>query len=228
MARLLIVEDDADLSGNLAEYLEPRGYALDFAYDGSSAVALAGSAEFDLIVLDIGLPRLDGVQVAERLRVASNRALLLMLTARDGLDDKAAAYAAGADDYLTKPFALAELEMRIKALLRRGRAPAGVLRVADLEYDTGTHQVRRSGRELALNRSQLQVLALLMRESPRLVSKARLAEHLWGDEPGSYDTLRSYVHELRQIVDRPFAAATPLIHTLHSQGYALREPADDD
>lgn len=224
MARLLIVEDDADLAANLAEYLEGQGHELDFAYDGGGAIELASHCNFDVLVLDIGLPKVDGIAVAHTLKALGNTAMLLMLTARHDIGDKSAAFAAGADDYLTKPFALAELEMRIQALLRRGKNTDAVLRVADLEFNPGTATVLRGGARLELNRSQRQVLALLMRESPRMVGKAQLAAHLWGDESGSFDTLRAYVHELRTLIDKPFDI--PLLHTVHGEGYVLRMPDD--
>ena len=226
MLRLLIIEDDVDLASNISEYFEAREAELDFAYDGATALTIAQQGRFDVIVLDLGLPRLDGVGVAIRLRAAGVDVPILVLTARDSLDDKASAYGAGVDDYLVKPFALAELEMRIDALNRRRSASGrlSVLRVADLEFDTGTKVVKRAGRVLRLNRNQMTLLLHLMRESPNVISKQDLATQLWRDDTGSSDTLRAYVFELRRIVDKPFEQ--PLIHTVHSQGYALRASAD--
>ena len=224
MLDLLIVEDDRDVSANIAEYLEPRGYRLDFAYDGKQGVALALQQAFDVIVLDLGLPRLDGVAVGAALRDANCVVPLLVLTARDALDDKAAAFDVGVDDYLVKPFAMAELEMRIRALARRA-ANQGLqrcLRVGDLELDLGRREARRGDTRLYLNRSQFVLLSALMRDAPNVVTRQSLQQTLWGDDLPGPDALRTHVFELRQVVDRPFDAQ--LIHTVHGQGYAVRAP----
>ncbi len=223
--RLLIVEDDRDVAANIAEYFEARNAILDFAYDGQAALALARSARFDVVVLDLGLPRLEGTHVAARLRDDGVDTPILVLTARDSLDDKASAFATGVDDYLVKPFALAELEMRVTALIRRYEgSDAHVLQIDDLALDTRARLVRRAGLKLQLNRNQFGILERLMRASPNLVTKEELSDHLWGDHQGSPETLRAYIHELRNIVDKPFPIR--LIQTIHSQGYALRNETD--
>jgi len=211
MYRLLIVEDDRDVCANIAEYFEVLDYELDFAYDGKTALNLIASSTPDMIILDIGLPSLDGNAVGASLRASGCDIPILVLTARDTLEDKEAAFDNGADDYLVKPFALRELELRTKALLRRSvtQGHRTVLAVADLRFDTGTHQVTRGGKVLQLSRTQQKTLRKLMQDSPNVVTKASLTSALWGDDPPgkSFDQ--------------------PLIHTEHGQGYALRALNND-
>ena len=221
--KVLLIEDDPDVAANVAEYLEPRGFGLDFAYDGRQGFELALSGRYGVIVLDLMLPGLGGIDVCQRLRAASVATPILMLTARDGVEQKVIGFEAGADDYLVKPFALPELYHRVLALLRRrGARPseARTLRVHDLELDLEAPEVRRQGRVLALNRIERQILETLARASPAFVSREALEEAVWGDTLGRGDLLRSYVYRLRREVDRSFDE--PLLHTVHGQGYALR------
>lgn len=224
--RVLVVEDNPDLVANLFGYFEARGYTLDAAPDGATGLHLALTQDYDAMVLDWGLPRLDGHEVLRRLREAGRQLPVLMLTARDELPDKVAGFRAGADDYLTKPFALQELEVRLEALVARARGRSRVLQVADLRLDLATHQATRGGQALHLFPAGRRLLEVLMQASPATVSRQRLEYALWGDSPPDGDMLRSHVYELRRSVDGPFASK--LIQTLPRIGYRLAAPAGDD
>lgn len=223
--RVLIVEDNRSLAANIGEFLTAAGWQVDHAYDGAAGLHFATRDSFDVIALDLALPTLDGLTVCARLRQEFGVTTpVLMLTARDTLPDKLEGFAAGADDYLTKPFALAELEARLLAMLRRQQASGSRLRVADLEFDTRSLEVTRAGRPLHLSPSGLRLLESLMRRSPAVVSRADLEYHLWGHEPPDGPAaLRVHVHALRAAIDKPFA--TPLLHTVAGIGYAVREDA---
>lgn len=220
--RVLLVEDNRSLAANVHEYLAATGWRVDHAYDGAAALVLAARETFDLIVLDIALPRIDGFGVCARLRKDLGLTVpVLMLTARDTLPDKLDGFAAGADDYLTKPFALAELDVRLRALLRRERGRDTRLVVGDLVFDTQTREVVRAGKPLRLSPTGLRLLECLMRRSPAVVGRAELAYQIWGDDPPAAEAaLRVHLHALRVAVDRPFARR--LLHTLPGSGYALR------
>ena len=220
--RILVVEDHHDIAANVGDFLEAKGAAVDFAYDGISALHLALTGEPDAIVLDVGLPGMDGLTFCRRLRGdAGQDTPILMLTARDTLADKLAGFEAGTDDYLVKPFALQELWARLEALVRRtAPRPSEALQVADLELDPGTRTVRRGGVELTLGRAPFNLLEALMRRSPNVVSRRDLEEVLWGDEPPAGDVLRSHLYALRRAVDRG-SHGPALIHTVHGVGYRL-------
>lgn len=224
--RVLLIEDQADLAANLFEYLEARGFIMDAAPDGVSGLALASDQDFDAIVLDLMLPGLDGLEVCERLRNQSGKDTpIIMLTARDTLNDKLAGFSAGADDYLIKPFALPELEARLQALITRARAGFQThLTVGDLAYDTNTMTITRDGRAIQLNPACRTILEMLMRASPKAVPRERLERALWGDDPPDSDSLRSHIYALRKAVDGPFE--TPLLHTVHRYGYRLCDSAE--
>lgn len=220
--RILVVEDNRSLVANLFEYFEARGHTLDAAPDGLTGLHLATSQNFDAVLLDWMLPRLDGPGVLRRLREdAGSSVPVLMLTARDELPDKITGFRAGADDYLTKPFALPELEVRLEALCARaqGHGRQRLLRVADLELDLATLEVRRAGRVLHLYPACRTLLEVLMRASPAVVTRSRLEEALWGEEPPDGDMLRSHVYDLRRSIDGPFASK--LIQTVPRVGYRL-------
>lgn len=221
--RLLVVEDNRNLVANLFEYFEARGYALDAAPDGPTGLHLALTQDYDAIVLDWMLPRMDGREVLVRLRDAGRQVPVLMLTARNELDDKVGSFRGGADDYLTKPFDLPELEVRLEALAARASGGRGrrVLQVADLRLDLATLEVTRGGRSLHLYPACRKLLVLLMQASPAAVSRERLERALWDDNPPDGDMLRSHVYELRRSVDGPFARK--LIHTLPRMGYRLAD-----
>jgi len=222
--RILVIEDDPDILANITHHLGARGYIVDCASDGQRGYALAAEGDFDLIVLDLMLPRLDGYELCRRLRTQARcNTPVIMVTARDTLDDRLQGFDAGADDYLVKPFALAELSARVKALLHRVRqgSLAGELRVGDLVLDTGTRRLSRAGRPLKLPPAPLQLLRLLMEASPAVVHRARLEEALWRDSPPDSDSLRTHIHQIRQAIDKPYAV--PLLHTVHGIGYQLRD-----
>ena len=221
--RILVVEDNRDILANVLDYLQLKGYSVDCAQDGLSGLHLASTGQYDLIVLDIMLPGIDGYQVCKRLREdAHNEVPILMLTARDTLEQRLQGLNAGADDYLVKPFALSELVARIEAILRRTQGSRKrQLKVADLVYDLDTLHISRAGQTLKLNPLTMKLLEILMRKSPAVVRREVLEEALWGDDCPDSDSLRSHVHQLRQVIDKPFA--TPLLHTLHGVGYRLAE-----
>jgi len=220
--RLLVIEDNRNLVANLFEYFEARGHVLDAAPDGVTGLHLASTQSYDAVVLDWMLPGLDGPEVMRRLREEHGRDTpVIMLTARDDLPDKIAGFRAGADDYLTKPFALPELEVRLEALAARagGRSRKRVLEVADLRLDLATLEATRAGRLLHLFPAGRKLLEVLMQASPAAVTRERLEYALWGDEPPDGDMLRSHVYELRRSVDAPFQ--TKLIQTLPRVGYRI-------
>ena len=219
--RILVIEDNRDILSNILDYLQLKCFTVDCAQDGLSGLHLAVSNSYDLIVLDIMLPGIDGYQVCQRLRQdAQNHTPIIMLTARDALDDRLQGLNAGADDYLVKPFALSELVARIQAVLRRSSGSVKrLLQVADLTLDQDTLQVSRQQQALKLNPLGLKLLTLLMQRSPAVVRRETLEEALWGEDMPDSDSLRSHIHQLRQVIDKPFAS--PLLHTVHGIGFRL-------
>lgn len=225
--KVLLVEDNAELAANIAEFLESRGCTLDYAADGHLGLRLASEHRFDVVVLDIMLPGLDGLSLAARLRKESGHKLpILMLTARDTVRDKLAGFAAGGDDYLVKPFSLLELEARLRALLRRGGMAdqPDKLRVADLVIDPEAHRVTRGGREVPLKPADRRLLVHLAQAGGRVVKRAELEWVLWGDAPPDSDVLRVHIHNIRAGIDRDFSP--PLLQTVHGVGYRLAVPAE--
>ncbi len=220
--RLLVIEDNRDMLANLADYLALKGYVVDCAADGLTGLHLAATQRYDLIVLDVMLPGLDGFSLCQRLREGEHSDVpVIMLTARDALDDRLRGFGAGADDYLTKPFALPELAARIEAVLKRVRGGSRELRVGDLRYNLDTLEVSRAGTVVHPGPIGLKLLGVLMQKSPAVVRREVLEETLWGDSPPDSDSLRSHIHALRQQIDKPFP--TPLLHTVHGIGYRLAE-----
>lgn len=221
--RILVIEDNRDILANVLDYLQLKGFSVDCAQDGLSGLHLASTNHYGFIVLDIMLPGIDGIQLCRRLREdANNEVPILMLTARDALDDRLLGLQAGADDYLIKPFALAELVARIEAILRRSSGNRKRrMQVADLIYDQDTLHVSRAGQILKLNPLGYKLLAILMQRSPSVVRRDVLEELLWGEDYPESDSLRSHIHQLRQVLDKPFDK--PLLHTVHSVGYRLAE-----
>ncbi len=224
--RLLVVEDNRSLVGNLFAYFEPRGHELDAAPDGIVGLHLASTQQYDAIVLDWMLPRLDGRELLRKLREHDIDTPVIMLTARDELPDKISGFRAGADDYMTKPFALPELEVRLEAMMARvhGRQKRKVLEVHDLRLDLDTLEATRAGQPLHLYPACRKLLETLMRASPAAVTREQLEHALWGDDPPDGDMLRSHVYELRRSIDGPFAVK--LIHTLPRTGYRLAAPRE--
>lgn len=219
---VLIVEDDRDLARNLIDYLELRGYATDYAPDGFAAINQLKANRYDLVVLDLMLPGIDGIAVCHRLRnELMKRTPVIMLTAKDDVDVKVSAFDLGADDYIVKPVALKELEARARALIRRasGDGENTVMVVDDLRFDTGTMRVERAGKPITLQPAQLRILALLLKHSPNVVSQQAIFREIWGDEPGDKHSLVVHMHALRSAVDKPFDRQ--LIHTVRGFGYRM-------
>lgn len=222
---VLIVEDSPDLAANIADYLEAKGYLVDVALDGVTGLHLAVTQPHDVIVLDLMLPGIDGLTLCRRLRQdAQSSVPVLMLTARATLDDKAAGFGEGADDYLVKPFELRELDLRLRALTRRAHAAASLrrLKVADLEFDLDTFSVQRAGQALSLPALPLKILELLMRRAPGVVRRGEIEQVVWGDSLPDSDALRVHMHTLRSAIDPP--GRPPLLHTLRGVGYQLKAP----
>ena len=220
--RILVIEDHRDIAENIGDYLEPKGHAVDFAGDGITGLHLAVTNDYDVIVLDLMLPALDGLEVCRKLRQEAKKTTpVLMLTARDRIENKVEGFGAGADDYLVKPFAMKELEIRVNALARRGQGAAAsrVLKVGDLEFDPDTQTVKRAGKRLDLNPSLRTLLGLLMANTHRVVKRDELEQALWGDDRPDGDVLRAHIYMLRSIIDKPFAEK--LLHTVHGTGYRL-------
>ena len=222
--RILIIEDNPDIAANLGDYLEDHGHTVDFAGDGVTGLHLAVVNDFDAIVLDLALPGMDGLEVCRKLRSeASKDTPVLMLTARDRLEDKLAGFDTGADDYLVKPFELQEVAARLKVLASRGRRRnRRELTVGDLTYNLDTLNVQRGGKEIYLNPIGLKLLHCLMESSPNVVSRAELEMEVWGEEMPDSDSLRVHIHSLRSAIDKPFESN--MIQTRHGIGYRLVEP----
>jgi two-component system copper resistance phosphate regulon response regulator CusR len=226
--RLLVAEDDSLLAQSLAKGLRENAYAVDVVGDGEAAVIEALVNSYDAIVLDVMLPKRDGLEVSRALRARDVRTPILMLTARDRVGDKVAGLDAGADDYLTKPFELEELLARLRALLRRGPALAPqVVEVADLRVDTRSQTATRAGHALPLTTKEYTMLEYLARRAGEVVSRADISDHVWDEhhDPLS-NALEVYIGRLRRKVDTP--GLTPLIHTRRGAGYMLAAVNDDD
>jgi DNA-binding response OmpR family regulator len=222
--RVLIIEDNPDIAANLGDYLEDHGHTVDFAGDGITGLHLAIVNEFDAIVLDLALPGMDGLDVCRKLRSEAGKDTpVLMLTARDRLEDKLAGFDTGADDYLVKPFELQEVEARLKVLAgRRRRRNRRELKVGDLKYNLDTLNISHGGEEIYLNPIGLKLLHCLMDASPNVVSRSELEMEVWGEEMPDSDSLRVHIHSLRSAIDKPFGSN--MIQTRHGIGYRLVEP----
>jgi DNA-binding response OmpR family regulator len=219
--RVLLIEDESDLAANVIEHFASFGHAVDYAADGARGVALALSESFDVVVLDVMLPRVDGWEVCRRIREeARQRVPVLMLTARDTLDDKLRGFDLGADDYLTKPFALDELHARCLALARRRTLHRdATIVIGSLSVDVRRHEAMRDGVVLSLTRKGFAILHALAEAYPAAVTRAELIARLWGDAWPDSDALRSHVYALRQELDR--AGQRPMLKTLHGVGFQL-------
>lgn len=226
MQRILIVDDNPDLRGNVAEFLRLKGYECEEADCGMLALAQVKSGAFSCVILDIGLPDLDGFEVCQKIRSNGDSIPILMLTARDELDDRVRGLECGADDYLIKPFSLRELAARITALLRRsGGSTANVMSVGDLTLRLDQACAEREGMTLKLTPTQFKLLRTLMAAAPAVVSRTTLERELWGDEVPDSDSLRSSMWSLRNIVDKPFDLK--LIRTVPGFGWAIAESGED-
>ncbi len=218
--RVLIIEDDPDIAGNLGDFLESRGHLADFAHDGVTGLHLAVAFDFDAIILDLGLPGMDGMCLCRKLRTeARNDVPVLILTARDVLDDKLAAFECGADDYLVKPFALREVEARLNALVarHRGRVVDSKLVFDRIVFDPAKLEVTVEGRAVHLSRKCLRLLETLCRAPNRVHTRAELEHAVWGGEQLVSDTLRSHMHLLRRALTDTRGHSP--IETVHGIGY---------
>jgi len=220
---ILVVEDDLRIAEFVTRGLEESGYTATVAHDGEDGFLAARYNDYDLIVLDLMLPKMDGIEVARKLRAAGKATPMLMLTARDTERDKIRGLDVGADDYLTKPFAFGEFLARVRALLRRDTLTrASIMRIDDLELDTVARQVRRGGRDVALSAREYALLEYLVHHAGQILTREQLAEHVWSDAEVESNVIDVYVRYLRQKVDAPFGQ--PLIHTVRGVGYTLRAP----
>ena len=223
--KILVVDDERAVRESLRRALELEGYEIELAADGREALErLEAESQPDALILDVLMPGVDGLEVCRRLRRTGSRLPVLMLTARDAVENRVAGLDAGADDYVTKPFALEELLARIRALLRRTTNGAGeVLRFADLELDPGTREVRRGGELIELTRTEFSLLELFLRNPRQVLTRSIIFERVWGYDFGyGSNSLDVYVGYLRRKTE---AGGKPrLIHTVRGVGYALREP----
>ncbi|MCF3095826.1 DNA-binding response regulator [Aeromonas australiensis] len=218
--KILVVEDNPQVAETIMDYLELAGHRLDCAYHGQAALQLLEEQRFDVIIMDVMMPRLDGLRTVTRLREQGIATPVLFLTARDSLEDKLAGFKAGGDDYLVKPFAMEELEVRLQALSLRGpRGDVGAISFGDLTVDVASGRATRAGEPLKLGKIPFRILTLLARRAPAIVSRQELLDTIWGDEEPDSDALRSHIYALRNALDKPFP--TPMLETLHGQGYRL-------
>jgi two-component system OmpR family response regulator len=234
VGRLLVVDDEPNIRALLSAALGLTGFDVRVAGGGREALAAAAEFEPDLVVLDVMLPDLDGFEVAQRLRATDQPVPVLFLTARDAVDDRISGLAVGGDDYVTKPFSLEEVVLRIRAILRRSAAakaanidrPRPVLRYADLRLDEEAHEVRRAGKLVDLSPTEFNLLRYLLGNAGRVVSKAEILEQVWHyDFGGDGRIVESYVYYLRRKIDK---SGPPLLHTVRGVGYTLRLAHQDD
>lgn len=222
MIKVLIVDDSHNVAETIADYLELEGMTIDSAYHGESALKLVSEHHYDVIIMDIMMPKMDGISAVTKLRkeLFCNTPILF-LTAKDGLEDKVAAFEAGGDDYLMKPFAMQELSLRIRALASRGpRQDIGKLIFADISVDVQTNEVQRGGQPIKLSRIQKKILKVLLRQAPAVVSRQEVIEAVWGDESPSSDALRSHIYGLRSALNKGFEQSR--LETIHGQGYRIK------
>lgn len=222
--RILLVEDDPAIAEFVSKGLKEERYAIDVAPDGEEGLLMGQSVPYDLVILDVMLPKLDGLTVCRRLRAAGKATPILLLTAKDAVEDRVRGLDTGADDYLTKPFAFPELLARVRALLRRGGDQKVVrFKIVDLELDPLSHRVWRAGKELSLTNKEYAILEYLMRNANRVLTRSAIIEHVWDIQ---YDNLTNivdvHIRALRGKIDRDFSV--PLIHTVRGVGYVLKDP----
>ncbi|MFK5986942.1 MAG: response regulator transcription factor [Pseudomonadota bacterium] len=224
---ILVIEDNPDLVENLSEFFEDRGHIVDIAYNGLTGLSFALNNAYDVIILDLMLPGMDGLEVCSRLRNEGHNTPVLMLTARDTLSNKLDGFNSGADDYLVKPFDLPELEVRLNVLSRRGRGAITQqqLKVEDLLFDPQTLRISRSNQRIDLPPIPIKILKLLMQKSPQVISREEIERNIWGDALPDSDTLRAHLHILRSAIDRNFDI--PLVHTIRGMGYQIAKANDN-
>ena len=220
--RILVVEDEAKVASFIRRALEEESYAVDLCADGAQGLAMGEGGGYDLIILDVMLPRLSGVEVLTALRKKAIGTPVLILTAQAQVEHKVRGLDAGADDYLTKPFAIEELLARVRVLLRRGSvAAAGILQIDDLTLNPGTREVTRGGQKIELTAKEYALLEYLMRNAGRVLTRPMIAEHVWNQDFDTYtNVIDVYVNYLRAKIDKGHARR--LIHTVRGSGYALK------
>jgi len=220
--RILVVEDDRKVANFIQSGLAEEGYAVDVLYEGSHAGEQADACDYDAVVLDLMLPGRSGFQVLRDIRARKSALPILILTAKDTVQERVAGLDGGADDYMVKPFALAELSARLRAVMRRGAARENVLRVADLEMDTLRRVVRRAGKTIDLKPKEYALLEFLVRNTDRPVTKSLIIEHVWNIHFDSVsNVVEVHINSLRNKIDRGFGK--PLIHTIRGVGYILTD-----
>ncbi len=217
--RLLIVEDDYALASSIVEWFELDGHSCDYVADGRAAIGLISRVEFDVILLDVSLPHIDGLEVARYIRKEGNTTPILMLTARDSIEDRVIGLDSGADDYVVKPFALVEVAARVRVLSRRRKGEVQRLTVGGLELLLNEHHAQREGKEIELSPIGWRLLETLARSSPNPVSREALSFAAWGDEPPETNNLKVQMFKLRKAIDKPFN--TSIIETVKGRGYRL-------
>ena len=221
--RILVVEDDKKVAGFIKKGLEEETYAVDVAYDGEDGLHLGVEGQYDLIILDIMLPKIDGLEVLSQLRDQGSDAPILLLTAKDAVDDRVAGLNKGADDYLTKPFAFSELLARVRVLLRRGKAEVKtILQISDLTLDLVSHKVNRGGDEIELTGKEYSLLEYFMRNQEKVLTRTMIAEHVWDY---NFDTFTNvidvYINHLRKKIDK--GRESKLLYTLRGVGYIMKK-----
>ncbi|KKT75000.1 MAG: Response regulator receiver domain protein (CheY-like) [Microgenomates group bacterium GW2011_GWA2_44_7] len=221
--RILLIEDERRISNVIKKGLTEEGFAVDVAYDGEEGQYLAESENYDLLILDIMLPKIDGLTICKELRVKDNKTPILMLTAKTTVEDKAAGLDSGADDYLAKPFSFLELRSRIHALIRRSKQkPSPIVKIADLEFDPIKHKVTRGGKNITLTPKEFSVLEILLRHVDEVVTRTMIIEHVWDYNFDSMSNVVDvFIAQIRRKIDKGEKA--PLIHTLHGVGYKVSE-----
>ena len=226
--RILLVEDEARMAQAIKRGLREAAYAVDVARDGEDALYQASINDYDAVILDVMIPKIDGFQVCRELRAKGSRIPVLMLMARDAVEDRIGGLDTGADDYLTKPFEFGELLARLRALLRRGQELRSiVIEVGDLEIDTRGQRVKRNGQPIELTTKEYTLLEYLARNAGKVVGREEISEHVWDDRFDPFSKLiEVYINRLRRKVDEPFSA--PIIHTRRGAGYELRVPSNED
>ena len=219
--RILIVEDNTDIASLLIDFFTDKGHIADYAADGMTGLHLVTVNEYDVILLDLALPGIDGIELCQKLRKElKSQTPILMLTARDSLDEKLLGFDVGADDYLVKPFDLLEVYARVQALWRRSfNSSQAVINVDDLIFNFETLEVTRANMIIKLNSIRLKILRLLMENTHRVVSRREIETYIWGDDPTESDALRTHLSAIRLVIDKPFDKK--LLHTIHSVGYRL-------
>ncbi|WP_019612815.1 response regulator transcription factor [Psychromonas ossibalaenae] len=222
--QILLVEDNMDLAELIIEYLQAEYIECDIAYNGSMALNLLEDNAYQVIVSDVMMPKMDGFSFLDQLRSSGNNTPCMLLTARSRLEDKLNGFEKGADDYLVKPFELAELSARIKVLAHRPRPPADKINIADLELDLTAQQACRAGQQLTLSAAEWRLLKILVKHSPSVVAKVDIENYVWGSEAPSRDALKMLIYRLRKVVDTP--ELSPLITTVRGRGVMIATPEE--